>query len=271
MDAHELLETMRALELEIGHYVVSGSGPLAVRGIREANDLDIQVDDPLWHELEARFGPAGDGKTLALSDRVDAHRVSDDALEDVPTFGEQVRMADVIEGIAFVNLEHTKALKRAKRRPKDMEDIRLVERWQKAQGDVTRDGVTLRAFEAFARAQGAMYRGGDRDAVRERLTPEVIWHVPGDNAIAGDHRGRDAVMAYFDRRRALAGGAMTILPSERLIRDDTVVQFADGQLERDGERLRWRTVGVYRFDGERVAEAWLVPLESAAFDHIWTG
>ena len=80
--------------------------------------------------------------------------------------------------------------------------------------------ATLRAFEAFARAQSAMYRGGDRDAVRELLAPDVVWHVPGESAIAGDHRGRDAVMAYFDRRRALAGGAMSILPGARLVSDD---------------------------------------------------
>jgi ketosteroid isomerase-like protein len=130
--------------------------------------------------------------------------------------------------------------------------------------------ATLQAFEAFARAQSAMYRGGDRSDVRELLTPDVIWHVPGDSPIAGDYRGRDAVMDYFDRRRAIAGGAMAIVSGERLVSDDVVVQLADGQVERDGKRLSWRTAGVYRMDGEHVAEAWLVPLESAAFDAIWT-
>lgn len=128
---------------------------------------------------------------------------------------------------------------------------------------------TLRAFETFARHQSAMYRGGDPEAVRECLAENVIWHVPGTSAIAGDHRGRDAVMAYFDLRRALAGGAMTILPREQLVSGDVVIQLADGELERDGERLRWRTAGVYRMAGDRVAEAWLVPLELDAFDAIW--
>lgn len=132
------------------------------------------------------------------------------------------------------------------------------------------ESATLHAFEAFAQAQGAMYRGGDRGAVRERLAPDVIWHVPGRSAIAGDHRGRDAVMDYFDRRRALAGGAMTIVAGERLVTGDVVIQRADGEIERDGERLRWRTVGVYRLDGQCVAEAWLIPLELTAFDEIWT-
>ena len=49
-----------------------------------------------------------------------------------------------------------------------------------------------------------------------------------------------------------------------------MVQLADGEIERDAERLRWRTAGVYRLDGERVAEAWLVPLELDGFDAVWT-
>jgi uncharacterized protein len=123
------------------------------------------------------------------------------------------------------------------------------------------------AFEEFARRQSAMYRGGDTAAVRERLAPDVVWHVPGTSPIAGDHRGRDAVMAYFERRRALAGGAMTIVPGQQIVSGDTVIQLADGVI---GESLRWRTAGIYRFDGDRVAEAWLVPLDLNAFDAIWT-
>jgi ketosteroid isomerase-like protein len=129
---------------------------------------------------------------------------------------------------------------------------------------------TLRAFESFARAQRAMYRGEDPAAVHELLTPDVVWHVPGTSAIAGDHRGRAAVMDYFTRRRSLAGGVIEIVVREQLVSADVVIQRADGELERDGQRLRWRTAGVYRLDGERVAEAWLVPLELAAFDAIWT-
>ena len=133
------------------------------------------------------------------------------------------------------------------------------------------ESVTLRAFEAFARAQRAMYLGGDRRTVRELLAPDVIWHVPGTSGIAGDYRGRDAVMDYFDRRRTIAGGAMTIVEGEQLVSGDVVIRLADGEVERDGEQLSWRTAGVYRMDGERVAEAWLVPLESVAFDEIWSG
>jgi len=56
-----------------------------------------------------------------------------------------------------------------------------------------------------------MYGGGDVDAVRALLAEDVVWHVPGKSAIAGEHRGREAVVRYFLRRRAIAGGAIAII------------------------------------------------------------
>jgi ketosteroid isomerase-like protein len=126
-----------------------------------------------------------------------------------------------------------------------------------------------RAYETFASRQRAMYTGGPPEPVRELLAADVVWHVPGTSAIAGDHRGRDAVMRYFEHRRELAGGRMTIVEHAQMANDDTVVRLADGEVELDGERLRWRTAGVYRMTGANIAEAWLVPLDLAAFEEIW--
>ena len=85
------------------------------------------------------------------------------------------------------------------------------------------ESATLRAFEAFARAQGALYLGGDPRAVCEWLTPDVIWHVPGQNAIARDYHGRDAVLEYFVRRRAITGGTTAIIRGERPVSGDVVI------------------------------------------------
>lgn len=117
----------------------------------------------------------------------------------------------------------------------------------------------------FLIRQRAMYRGGPVGPVAELLHDDIVWHVPGDNAIAGEHRGRDAVIAYFMRRRALAGGDMVITEHGHLVHEDTFVQIADGSF---GEH-RWRTAGVYRVRDGRIAEAWLVPADQAAFDAAW--
>jgi hypothetical protein len=131
VDRRELMRKLQSLELPLGHYVVTGSGPLAVRGIREAADIDVQVDDELWARLDRAYGPSRDGMLLTVDEDVDVHR--DSAYEPLGgDLADHIRAADVIEGVAFMSLEHTKAVKRAKARPKDFDDVRLIEAWERS-------------------------------------------------------------------------------------------------------------------------------------------
>ncbi|MEA2290062.1 MAG: hypothetical protein QOD55_2059, partial [Solirubrobacteraceae bacterium] len=114
------------------------------------------------------------------------------------------------------------------------------------------------------------YAGGPEAPVRALLHDDVEWHVPGRNAIAGDYRGVDAVMAYFARRRDLAGRTFRMHPGEVLVGEgDHVGALADGTATIDGREHRWSTLGLYRFAGERLAGCWLLPLDPEAFDRIW--
>jgi hypothetical protein len=47
----KLLKCLKNLNLPIGEYAIVGSGPLAIRGIREARDIDIIVTKNLWEKL----------------------------------------------------------------------------------------------------------------------------------------------------------------------------------------------------------------------------
>jgi ketosteroid isomerase-like protein len=119
-------------------------------------------------------------------------------------------------------------------------------------------------------AQGAFYAGGPVDPLREVLADDILWVVPGHNAIAGEYRGLDAVVAYFARRRDLADRTFRMHPRELLVGDgDHVAALTDGTATIDGVEHRWSTVGLYRLRGERVAACWLLPLDPAAFDAIW--
>jgi acyl-CoA thioesterase FadM/ketosteroid isomerase-like protein len=118
--------------------------------------------------------------------------------------------------------------------------------------------------------QGELYAGGDDAAVREVLTSDVVWHVPGDNAIAGNYRGIDQVLAYFRHRRDLAESTFTMTPRELLGGPgDHVAALTDGTAIIDGRRHTWSTIGLYRITQERIAECWLLPLDPEAFDAIW--
>lgn len=120
-------------------------------------------------------------------------------------------------------------------------------------------------------AQAAFYAGEDDAAVRDVLTQDIAWHIPGENAIAGDYHGIDEVLAYFARRRDLADRTFRMHPRDILVGDgDHVAALTDGTAVIDGVDREWSTIGLYRIRDDRVAECWLLPLDPAAFDAIWS-
>lgn len=54
----------------------------------------------------------------------------------------------------------------------------------------------------------ADFAAGDLDAIRERLAPDCVWHVPGRGSLAGDFRGTDAILGYFLSLFERSGGTI---------------------------------------------------------------
>jgi ketosteroid isomerase-like protein len=128
-----------------------------------------------------------------------------------------------------------------------------------------------RILAGLHEAQGAFYAGGPPEPLRALLADDIVWVVPGTNAIAGEYRGIDEVMAYFARRRDLAGHSFRMHPGDLLTGDgDRVAVLTDGTATIDGVERRWSTVGLYRLHEGRVAACWLLPLDPGAFDAIWS-
>jgi uncharacterized protein len=123
--------------------------------------------------------------------------------------------------------------------------------------------------DEFLTRQREMYGGGDLSPVGELLADDVVWHVPGISPIAGDYRGREAVIEYFRLRRRLAGGSIRITKGPEAYHSGALVQLADGRARLGSQEVVWRTAGAYRVADGRIAEAWLVPLEQEHFDRVW--
>ena len=129
-----------------------------------------------------------------------------------------------------------------------------------------------RVLARLHEAQGAFYAGGPPEPLRALLADDVAWVVPGQNAIAGEYRGIDEVMAYFAERRNLAARTFRMHPGDLLTGDgDHVAVLTDGTATIGGIERRWSTVGLYRLHLGRVAACWLLPLDQGAFDAIWSG
>jgi ketosteroid isomerase-like protein len=119
-------------------------------------------------------------------------------------------------------------------------------------------------------AQREFYAGGSGSPLRELLAAEIVWSVPGRNAIAGRYEGVDQVMDYFARRRDLASRTFTMHTSEILEgAGDHVAALTEGRAILAGAERHWWTVGLYRVLGGLIAACWLLPLDADEFDRIW--
>jgi RNA 2',3'-cyclic 3'-phosphodiesterase len=106
--------------------------------------------------------------------------------------------------------------------------------------------------------------------VAQLLTDDVVWHVPGTSAIAGEYRGVEAVLSYMDARQRLMDGTFRVTVHGSSVIAGRVVQLAGGHALRDGAEVAWETVGVFRVLEGRIAECWLIPFDQAEFDRIWS-
>jgi ketosteroid isomerase-like protein len=130
--------------------------------------------------------------------------------------------------------------------------------------------TAVEVLASLHRAQGAFYGGGHRLPLRELLTDDVVWRVPGNNSIAGTYRGIDEVMCYFSTRRDLAARTLRLHPRDVLVGEGEIVAaLTDGTAVIAGEEHRWSTIGLYRFRNGLISECRLVPFDLAEFDRVW--
>jgi ketosteroid isomerase-like protein len=105
--------------------------------------------------------------------------------------------------------------------------------------------TALRLLANLHTAQNAFYAGGDDAELRGLLSREVVWTVPGRNAIAGVYRGPVKVLGYFARRRDLAGRTFQMHRRDVLVGDGAeIAALTDGTAVMGGRGRQWSTVGL---------------------------
>lgn len=127
-----IFEQVKSLNLPLGEYAVVGSGVMAAHGIRDYKDIDILVTSTLYEQLKSsgwkensdrpdlifvEKGIFGAGRTMMTTPRYN------------PDNDKLIANADVINGIAFIQLNDLVKFKKSLSRPKDLEDIALIEKY----------------------------------------------------------------------------------------------------------------------------------------------
>jgi uncharacterized protein len=124
-----------------------------------------------------------------------------------------------------------------------------------------------RAREGFER-----FVQGDLPALLDLFADDAVWHVPGSMLLSGEHRGREAIIAFLRATAELTGGTYRV---ELLwaVSDENhlaAVYRAVGKRPDERELDIEQALLVELEDGRwKVVRA--QPLDQAAFDAFWNG
>ena len=124
---------------------------------------------------------------------------------------------------------------------------------------------------AAARQGFESFRRGDVQALLGLFAPDAVWHVPGDNAMTGAHRGLDEIVAFLRRTAELTGGTYNVDLLWVIADDDRLVAMYRARGDRpDGRTLDVEQALFVDLEAGRWQRIRAQPLDERAFDAFWT-
>ena len=130
------LEELKLLNLPKGKFSIFGSGPLAIKDLRENEDLDVLVTHDLWNELAKQY------PITTKNNRPDSIYIGHIQILKVdykdwrPYITDATRLitdAEIIENFPFVKLGHLLNCKRLMDGEKHAKDIKLIQEYINSQ------------------------------------------------------------------------------------------------------------------------------------------
>ena len=127
------LQKIKDLQLPAGEFAIFGSGPLAVRNIRESHDADLIVFEKLFEEYKQKSdwkykGFERDGRYVEMieKDEVEFYK---DWRPGEWNIAKLIQESEIINGLPFVKLDEVLKWKKISNREKDKKDILLIEKY----------------------------------------------------------------------------------------------------------------------------------------------
>ena len=120
----EKLKDFDQLNVPGDQYLIWGSGPMAVREMRPARDVDILVSQEYWERLAQKYSVHGENKNLI---RIGVFEIWKDCRDLTGKIEQMLKDRDVIDGYSFMKLCYTIEWKKLWNRQKDRDDILMIE------------------------------------------------------------------------------------------------------------------------------------------------
>jgi len=129
MNKQEIINKVKTLNLPKNSYIVFGSCPLAILGLREANDIDLLVSSKIHKSLEQNGWKKinkGPKDTPLTYDVFEAHNNWNFSSYN-PTLEDLLTRAIKVDDIPFASVEDVRKWKQGYGRPRDIADIKLID------------------------------------------------------------------------------------------------------------------------------------------------
>lgn len=105
--------------------------------------------------------------------------------------------------------------------------------------------LVRRGFTAFSE--------GDIATLTEIIAPDAVQHVPGENPLSGDYKGRDAILSFYAELAERTAGTIRVELERVFAKNDQVVTVFRQTGEREGRTLDTRHSLVFQvLDGKAV-------------------
>jgi ketosteroid isomerase-like protein len=110
----------------------------------------------------------------------------------------------------------------------------------------------------------------DYATMKDCFTADAVWHLPGRGALAGDHRGWQAIHDNFLARTGpLSGGTLRAGLVDVAVGTDHIVAIQHATAEHNGRRLDVTGCQLIRMEGGRIADVQGHYSDQYAFDAFW--
>lgn len=116
----------------------------------------------------------------------------------------------------------------------------------------------------------AAFSAADMATLTELIADDVVWHAPGLGPLAGDYKGRDAVLAFFGELASRTGGTLKQTVHDVIGGEEHTIGLVHVHAERNGKVLDQNGVHVAHLRDGRVSEFWQFNEDDAAGAAFWS-
>jgi ketosteroid isomerase-like protein len=120
----------------------------------------------------------------------------------------------------------------------------------------------LEAIEAFNR--------DDLEAVQNHVRADVVYRIPGDSIIAGEHTGIEGFARVLRRMRTESDGTLALTPLAVLADDENLIARARVTARRGPKTLDTEHVYGFRFIDGKLADGQVFVSDPAQVDSFWS-